>query len=874
MGKRQTFTDVLGERLGKLAQGARMAIALDPRRILDVPSPFLDASDRDWEVLVYDRNDLDLRASWRSITEKDNRFLIVVTGLPSNDPYSHLVDLSYIPDMVEKAEVIIDCSPEGLLQDLFEDPLPADLFEEPLLSQWAGKLDRFLTQLKRYQKISGRGGVLNRFDVTAICLSASIPSIKLQEICELPQEPLARLIFYIRGVVENPLTDDEFDLLKQVTLESYPSKVFGLWYGLDRKDLLKLLYLGLVVFRYAVPRGLQELDQLGFLGFDAHDLGDTPEEIMDLVRKDLELQRVIIIETEKSSSLLADILKVVGRFRFGSYTDGLNAFRDEVCPAIASCLGPILIKWVLSSGDGRKALGQWHRKSDLYRNRYPKTPFADRASKCRDLIGYMSWLEFTLHGIPPASKNLLELMTTYRTANIHLLELTAAQVHETVRLLNDKEVSEAVKPYMEDIQQRLDSVISGYDQALAEIISTDWSGYTRFQRLNIQTLRDLIQAGGPRKERVWIIILDGMRLDSWDRFVWPGFRDLFELEGEQHLYLASLPTYTDISRVAFFAGKLPPFWKDYGNHYTSDHNILLSRHLGLGRDESKKKLRILGRAEEKTEQIHFDFDPAQYCVFIFNLSDDWIHHENGSLIRVNEVIQQKFEKLVLPELRSRIAPDDVVVVTSDHGFIELRPEFMKKVTDIPNEDVMYRYIKGSATEKGVEISYDNKDRWTLAVGSNWFQRPKAKGKPSRYSHGGISMAEMVIPAVCMKIRTKKEVSLILFIEDLPAATPGDSVTLKIDVRNQGTIATVVSLTCRLAGRLVAEEQITLPGQASYEWPVTLTADPKATQVLVSAEYLLPDKRKKTEKEQVVIPIKETGTKIEIDTSALDDFDNL
>jgi len=849
-------------------------MALDPRRVLNVPSPFLDASNRDWEVFAYDRNDLDLRAVWRSIKDDDRRFLIVASGFPSEGPYRYQVDLSYVPDIVEEAEAIIDCSPQGLLQDLFEDPLPADLFEEPLLSQWAEQLDRFLAQLKRYQKISGKKGVLNRFDVTGVCLSISVPGIRMENIAELPQDHLSRLLFYIGGVVENSLSDDETMLLRDVVLGASPNETLERWCGLEREELLRFLYLGLVVFRYALPKGLEELERLGLLGFEVDELGDSPEKIMGLVRKDLEIVRIITTETEKSSSLLIDLEKLVGRFRFGSYLDGLNAFRDEPCPAVECCLGTMLIKWILSSSEGRKALAQWHKGGDHLRDRYPKTPLTTRALKLRDLITSFSWLEFTLSEATPPPKNLVDLITTYRSANIHLLELASAQVHETVRLIKEQEITEIVKPYMEDIQPKLDSLISEYDKSLANTISGDWAGYTRFQRLNTQALRDLIQAGVPKKERVWIIILDGMRLDSWDRFVWPGLRELFEVEGEEQLYLATLPTLTDISRVAFLAGKLPPYWKDYANHYTSNHNILLARHLGLGRDESKKKLKILGRVEEKTEQTEFDFDPAQYCVMIFNLSDDWIHHETGSLIRVNDIVQDKFEKLVLPELQYRIRPEDIVVVTSDHGFIELRPEFMKKVPDLPNENVMYRYIKDAPYEGCVEISYDDKARWSVAVGYNWFQRPKSKGRLSRYSHGGISMAEMVVPAVRLKVRTTKEVSLVLLIEDVPECTPGDPVTLRVGVQNQGTVATDVSLTCRQAGRLIAEEQLILPGGTSHKWPVTLTADPKATQILVSAEYTLPDKRKKTEKRQAVIPIKETGAKIEIDTSALDDFEDL
>lgn len=124
--------------------------------------------------------------------------------------------------------------------------------------------------------------------------------------------------------------------------------------------------------------------------------------------------------------------------------------------------------------------------------------------------------------------------------------------------------------------------------------------------------------------------------------LWPKLREIFDVGGEEQLYLATLPSYTDISRIAFLAGKLPPYWKDYYNSFTSDHNILLSRYLDLGKEDSKKKLKIISRVEEKTEQMEIDFETAQYRCLIFNISDDWIHNEQGSLVRINEIIKEKF----------------------------------------------------------------------------------------------------------------------------------------------------------------------------------------------------------------------------------------
>jgi hypothetical protein len=66
----------------------------------------------------------------------------------------------------------------------------------------------------------------------------------------------------------------------------------------------------------------------------------------------------------------------------------------------------------------------------------------------------------------------------------------------------------------------------------------------------------------------------------------------------------------------------------------------------------------------------------------------------------------------------------------------------------------------------------------------------------------------------------------------------------------------------------------LIGGTSYTWKVSVKVDPKARQFAVAAQYVTPQKEKKTEKRQIEIPIKEVGMKVDIDTSALDVFEDL
>ena len=64
----------------------------------------------------------------------------------------------------------------------------------------------------------------------------------------------------------------------------------------------------------------------------------------------------------------------------------------------------------------------------------------------------------------------------------------------------------------------------------------------------------------------------------------------------------------------------------------------------------------------------------RFNCLIFNISDDNLHNEKGDLREINDKIRHKVERDVLPEMKRLVAGGDVVVVTSDHGFVELEDQ--------------------------------------------------------------------------------------------------------------------------------------------------------------------------------------------------------
>jgi len=116
----------------------------------------------------------------------------------------------------------------------------------------------------------------------------------------------------------------------------------------------------------------------------------------------------------------------------------------------------------------------------------------------------------------------------------------------------------------------------------------------------------------------------------------------------------------------------------------------------------------------------------------------------------------------------------------------------------------------------------------------------------------------------------------LLMEMIPpsSCTAGEIIKLPVRLENLGSMKMTVALSCMLSGRLAAQESIDLSAGAPYTWLVQLKADPKANQATFTAQYSIPGKGKKIEKRYVTIPIKEVGTKVEIDTTALDVFDDM
>src|SRR5262249_5548407 len=152
-------------------------------------------------------------------------------------------------------------------------------------------------------------------------------------------------------------------------------------------------------------------------------------------------------------------------------------------------------------------------------------------------------------------------------------------------------------------------------------------------------------------------------------------------------------------------------------------------------------------AETTQARAKMGYDPGQardVNVLIYPISDDLGHHHNDTLAALNGKIRQQLltqqgVRGIVDDLRQRVQPGDLVLLTSDHGFQEL---FSEECVPIRlsqalqqgkgEEDVAYRYLKfppgkGWSIGRHVELTWEElgadgrkqQTKFTLPVGGTW-----------------------------------------------------------------------------------------------------------------------------------------------------------
>lgn len=287
------------------------------------------------------------------------------------------------------------------------------------------------------------------------------------------------------------------------------------------------------------------------------------------------------------------------------------------------------------------------------------------------------------------------------------------------------------------------------------------------------------------KKKVMMVVIDNLRYDQW-KVISEELTDLMKIENED-LFFSILPTATQYSRNAIFAGlmpseieaRMPDYWvnddeEEGKNQYEKE---LLGEQLKRIAPSCRWSFHKIGSnqtGKKVNENLNSLLD-NDLNVLVYNFIDMLSHArtEVGVLrdLADNEAAYRSltrswFIHSPLMELLRKLKGTDIkVVITTDHGTIRVSNPV--KVIGDRHSSTNIRYKLGRnldyPTGKVFEITDPAKahlpkinisSRYIFARSYDYFLYPKnfnhfAAHYRNSFQHGGVSMHEMIIPVITL-----------------------------------------------------------------------------------------------------------------------------
>ena len=288
-------------------------------------------------------------------------------------------------------------------------------------------------------------------------------------------------------------------------------------------------------------------------------------------------------------------------------------------------------------------------------------------------------------------------------------------------------------------------------------------------------------------EKVFLVVLDNFRYDQWC-VLSSEFADSFDID--EQLYCSILPTATQYARNALFSGLMPndiermfpDLWVDEDadeGKNVNEEPLIRTQIERFRRHDTFSYYKINDNASaERYLQRYSQLSNNDINVVVFNFIDMLSHARTESKM-VRELANTEsayrsitlswFRHSAISELFQLLARSDYrVIVTTDHGSVRsCKPV---KIIGDRNTNTNLRY------KLGKNLAYDNKDLFVIkephkahlpspnvstsyvfATGDSFFAYPNnynyyVSYYKNTFQHGGISLEEMVIPLVTLKIR--------------------------------------------------------------------------------------------------------------------------
>jgi len=684
---------------------------------------------------------------------------------------------------------------------------------------------------------------------------ASHPDVTLRELWPDEIDPVDFLAHALRLLLGHQGLADDREILLDITREAARPQVKGYvrWLDADREELAALL----VLRRYAADLNLQNpSNQLSGLQIFSPEIPISDMEplllpVANRLRTEARVWSRIDAMAEsfltpKRMQRVVDLVPAMQRTPEGlASTIGRPGV---AAPVLKQHLRLAILDLLRRAGSAEMAWVQQLADHPLVSAR-PES-LTPRALECRSAIQFLLVVAQIAERLAlplPGFQHADALLDWYIQTAHHRLEIDLSQALHHLEACGDSEIATAglqflfggvddLAPFPPSLKGRVRTRLEELDRQLASLVREDAEGFAHGPRSAVKLIRDRIGAAveaatrGASHGRVWILLFDGMRFDTWEQIVQPILAEHFTIESRPCFTV--LPSYTQVARTSLFAGCLPTEWRGYKGNPTKDEEILLARNLGLTHQE-RSKLRFITEADTAKARMSMGFadsDAKEINLLIYPISDD-CHDFRGDLALFNnkirtEILGDKTQGVrgILDDLLRRVRPEDTVLATSDHGFAELlggdsvvvTEDEVKRAGRTLQDDVRFRYVRGfrpTNADDAVEVP-GAPDSYFVAVGRTWFRREGSKNAP-RYEHGGLSLSEVVIPAAVLRRVTAKEARAEFV--DIPAAVllvdEDAQAELSFAVENAGNVPIEIDLRgeSNLAEELLSHRGKLLPG---------------------------------------------------------------
>jgi len=321
----------------------------------------------------------------------------------------------------------------------------------------------------------------------------------------------------------------------------------------------------------------------------------------------------------------------------------------------------------------------------------------------------------------------------------------------------------------------------------------------------------------PQTERAALFIFDGMRYEIWDELLKPLLLERLELVAEL-MGSSLIPSETQLTRKAISAGTFP----DTFDSRSGEDQLLKS---GLARELGYTTAVATAAPEGAGAGETVRFRAGNLDVYIFELCDRELHHVKLKTLPDGRVApsrslafiyEQHIKNILDTEVAAifrGIAPGTKVFVTADHGFGPVkREQIWFDAADLNEQDdcsylncwlkVPFGRANLPANQRANVIAFTpeqirmpNAEVRSLGRGGGAihkdyrsivfprvgyaFSRSGSPFDPDAYSHGGISVQELLIPMAVLKVKARDSGSLKLDSIDGPAeVVEGEEVTFR------------------------------------------------------------------------------------------------